>query len=151
MFDEIKREDEEDDYDEEIKQEDEEDADVDEFGRCMREEDKRKQKGLLATYKFRVCDNLLNIGPIADFAVGESFDGASASLAVLPIPLLSWPAFDHQSTPQEHESKRSVEIVTCSGVGRNGSLCVLQVAILHLVWRDALLTDLPFSMVSDPS
>lgn len=36
----------------------------------------------MASYKFRVSDSLVNIGPIADIAVGESFDTASASLLV---------------------------------------------------------------------
>lgn len=36
----------------------------------------------LKTYKFRVCDSLLNIGPISDFVVGESFDLASLSMSV---------------------------------------------------------------------
>jgi hypothetical protein len=55
---------------------------VDEFGRRIREEDRRRKKGLLSSYKFKVCDSLLNIGPITDFAIGESFDAASVSMAV---------------------------------------------------------------------
>jgi hypothetical protein len=57
---------------------------VDEFGRRIREEDRRRKKGLLTTYKFKVCDSLVNVGPITDFAIGESFDPASVSMAVRP-------------------------------------------------------------------
>ena len=37
---------------------------------------------LLSSYKFKVCDSLLNIGPIAEFAIGESLDSASVSMMV---------------------------------------------------------------------
>ena len=37
---------------------------------------------LLYSYKFKVCDSLLNIGPIAEFAIGESLDSASVSMMV---------------------------------------------------------------------
>jgi hypothetical protein len=84
LFDEIKKEeeDEDEDEDDEKEDEDEDEGGVDEFGRRVREEDRRKKKGLLATYKFKVCDSLVNIGPITDFAIGESFDPASVSMAV---------------------------------------------------------------------
>ncbi len=62
---------------------------MDEFGRRIREEDRRRKKGLLTTYKFKVCDSLINVGPITDFAIGESFDPASVSMAVRP-PSLAW-------------------------------------------------------------
>lgn len=117
LFDDIKKEEDNDDDDEdeeeeasgegEVKEEPDGEGEVDEFGRRIREEDRRKKKGLLTTYKFKVCDSLVNVGPITDFAIGESFDPASVSMA-------------------EQEGQRSVEIVTCSGQGKNGSLCVLQ-------------------------
>lgn len=88
LFDDIKKEEEEDD-EEDGNENSNEEAEVDEFGRRIREEDRIRKKGLLPTYKFKVCDNLLNIGPIADMAVGESFDAASVSLSVyLPSPRL---------------------------------------------------------------
>jgi hypothetical protein len=97
LFDEIKKEEEAEDEDDE-KEDDEDDEDdeggVDEFGRRVREEDrrqeKRKKKGQLATYKFKVCDSLVNIGPITDFAIGESFDPASVSMAVYTTSLFSF-------------------------------------------------------------
>jgi hypothetical protein len=145
LFDEIKKEeeDDEDDDDEDgtdgdgIKSERDGEGEVDEFGRRIREEDRRRKKGLLTSYKFKVCDSLLNIGPITDFAIGESFDAASVSMAVQPLPL-SHAVASRRAVPilrcaelgaaQEQEGQRSVEIVTCSGQGKNGSLCVLQVS-----------------------
>eukprot|EP00743_Colponemidia_sp_Colp-15_P008724 GILK01009501.1.p1 GENE.GILK01009501.1~~GILK01009501.1.p1 ORF type:complete len:1435 (-),score=334.89 GILK01009501.1:198-4025(-) len=60
------------------------------------------QKVVPVKYKLKVCDSIFNIGPIADLAVGESV------------------------TDQVTGAKKPLEIVTCSGHGKNGSLCVLQ-------------------------
>lgn len=60
----------------------------------------------LATYSFEVCDSILNIGPCANASMGE-------------------PAFlseEFQSNPEP-----DLEVVVCSGFGKNGALSVLQV------------------------
>uniref|UniRef100_A0A6Q2Y7M7 Cleavage and polyadenylation specificity factor subunit 1 n=1 Tax=Esox lucius TaxID=8010 RepID=A0A6Q2Y7M7_ESOLU len=62
----------------------------------------------LATYSFEVCDSILNIGPCAGASMGE-------------------PAFlseEFQSNPEP-----DLEIVVCSGYGKNGGLSVLQRSI----------------------
>uniref|UniRef100_A0A8C3UGI6 Cleavage and polyadenylation specificity factor subunit 1 n=1 Tax=Catharus ustulatus TaxID=91951 RepID=A0A8C3UGI6_CATUS len=62
----------------------------------------------LATYSFEVCDSILNIGPCANAAMGE-------------------PAFlseEFQNSPEP-----DLEIVLCSGYGKNGALTVLQRSI----------------------
>uniref|UniRef100_A0A8B9S4P0 Cleavage and polyadenylation specificity factor subunit 1 n=1 Tax=Apteryx owenii TaxID=8824 RepID=A0A8B9S4P0_APTOW len=62
----------------------------------------------LATYSFEVCDSILNIGPCANAAMGE-------------------PAFlseEFQNSPEP-----DLEIVLCSGYGKNGALSVLQKSI----------------------
>ncbi|CAG5883736.1 unnamed protein product [Menidia menidia] len=61
----------------------------------------------LATYSFEVCDSILNIGPCANASMGE-------------------PAFlseEFQSNPEP-----DLEVVVCSGYGKNGALSVLQVS-----------------------
>lgn len=55
---------------------------------------------------FQVCDSLLNIGPCGDVSMGE-------------------PAFlseEFSSNTQDPD----IELVTTSGYGKNGALCVLQ-------------------------
>ena len=59
-------------------------------------------------FKFSTCDSILNIGPISDLALGSSNTAASAQ-----------DYLDHAFQPE-------VEVVTCTGYGRNGALCVLQ-------------------------
>ncbi|XP_070796329.1 cleavage and polyadenylation specificity factor subunit 1 isoform X3 [Pituophis catenifer annectens] len=62
----------------------------------------------LTTYSFEVCDSILNIGPCANAAMGE-------------------PAFlseEFQNSPEP-----DLEIVVCSGYGKNGALSVLQKSI----------------------
>eukprot|EP00123_Amoebidium_parasiticum_P016813 comp23593_c0_seq1/m.40045 comp23593_c0_seq1/g.40045 ORF comp23593_c0_seq1/g.40045 comp23593_c0_seq1/m.40045 type:complete len:1411 (-) comp23593_c0_seq1:334-4566(-) len=87
---------------------------------------------------FKVCDSLLNIGPVRQLCLGE-------------------PAF----LSEEYISKErhDLEIVTCSGYGKNGSLCVLQRSIrpqvlstFNLGQNRAMWTlhDVP-SPVADPS
>ncbi|RVE54698.1 hypothetical protein evm_000819 [Chilo suppressalis] len=60
----------------------------------------------LTSYVFEVCDSLLNICPIGDVSMGE--------------PQLQAGGRD----PSEH-----MELVACSGRGKNGALCVLQRAL----------------------
>lgn len=62
----------------------------------------------LSSYSFEVCDSLLNIGPCGNVSMGE-------------------PAFlseEFNNTPNP-----DVELVTSSGYGKNGALCVLQRSI----------------------
>uniref|UniRef100_A0A8D0CIQ8 Cleavage and polyadenylation specificity factor subunit 1 n=1 Tax=Scleropages formosus TaxID=113540 RepID=A0A8D0CIQ8_SCLFO len=62
----------------------------------------------LATFSFEVCDSILNIGPCANASMGE-------------------PAFlseEFQSNPEP-----DLEVVVCSGYGKNGALSVLQRSI----------------------
>lgn len=62
----------------------------------------------LATYSFEVCDSMLNIGPCSSASMGE-------------------PAFlseEFQSNPEP-----DLEVVVCSGYGKNGALSVLQKSI----------------------
>ncbi|XP_062342830.1 cleavage and polyadenylation specificity factor subunit 1 [Osmerus eperlanus] len=62
----------------------------------------------LATYSFEVCDSILNIGPCANASMGE-------------------PAFlseEFQTNPEP-----DLEVVVCSGFGKNGALSVLQRSI----------------------
>lgn len=62
----------------------------------------------LATYSFEVCDSILNIGPCGNASMGE-------------------PAFlseEFQGNPEP-----DLEVVVCSGYGKNGALSVLQRSI----------------------
>lgn len=62
----------------------------------------------LATYSFEVCDSILNIGPCGNASMGE-------------------PAFlseEFQGNPEP-----DLEVVVCSGYGKNGALSVLQVSL----------------------
>lgn len=63
----------------------------------------------LTSYTFEVCDSVLNIAPIGYMAVGErSYD---------------------DEREDEKDRKPELEIVTSSGRGKNGALCVLQYSI----------------------
>ncbi|XP_028164475.1 cleavage and polyadenylation specificity factor subunit 1-like [Ostrinia furnacalis] len=68
----------------------------------------------LTSYVFEVCDSLLNICPIGDVSMGE--------------PQLQ------TAGDAETEAEPSIELVACSGRGKNGALTVLQRALRpHLV------------------
>lgn len=62
----------------------------------------------LSTYSFEVCDSILNIGPCAMASMGE-------------------PAF--LSEEFQNSTEPDLEIVLCSGYGKNGALSVLQKSI----------------------
>uniref|UniRef100_A0A8C5DIP8 Cleavage and polyadenylation specificity factor subunit 1 n=1 Tax=Gouania willdenowi TaxID=441366 RepID=A0A8C5DIP8_GOUWI len=62
----------------------------------------------LATYSFEVCDSILNIGPCNNASMGE-------------------PAF--LSEEFQSSSDPDLEVVVCSGYGKNGALSVLQRSI----------------------
>uniref|UniRef100_A0A1B6G369 Cleavage and polyadenylation specificity factor subunit 1 n=3 Tax=Proconiini TaxID=565685 RepID=A0A1B6G369_9HEMI len=59
----------------------------------------------LTSYSFEVCDSLLNIGPCGNISMGE--------------PAFLSEEFSNNTDPD-------VELVTTSGYGKNGALCVLQ-------------------------
>ncbi|CAG8532395.1 3944_t:CDS:10 [Paraglomus brasilianum] len=61
---------------------------------------------------FRVCDTLINVGPIVDMTVGEPTYGEG---------------------DMNHNVRKDVELVTCSGYGKTGSLCVFHRAIIPRV------------------
>lgn len=62
----------------------------------------------ITSYTFEVCDSLLNIGPCGNISMGE-------------------PAF--LSEEFLHNKSSDIELVTTSGYGKNGALCVLQRSI----------------------
>lgn len=62
----------------------------------------------ITSYIFEVCDSLLNVGPCGNISVGE-------------------PAF--LSEEFVSNSELDLELVTTSGFGKNGALCVLQRSI----------------------
>ncbi|XP_019876681.2 cleavage and polyadenylation specificity factor subunit 1 [Aethina tumida] len=69
----------------------------------------QKQASLqITSYVFEVCDSLLNIGPCGNVSLGE-------------------PAF--RSEEFNKLSEPDLELVTTSGYGKNGALCVLQKSI----------------------
>ncbi|XP_055533699.1 cleavage and polyadenylation specificity factor subunit 1 [Wyeomyia smithii] len=68
----------------------------------------------LTSYIFEVCDSILNIGPCAHMAVGERASEEEQ---------------DENKDIQYVPSKLDLEIVTSSGHGKNGALCVLQNSI----------------------
>ena len=64
----------------------------------------------IASYSFEVCDSLLNIGPCGQAAMGE-------------------PAFLSEELSSSTKADPDVELVTTSGHGKNGALCVLQQSV----------------------
>lgn len=72
----------------------------------------------LSSFNFEVCDSILNIGPIAQMCLGvqnvdEEGEEEGASEQLEP----------------EDVTKMDLEVVTSSGYGKNGTLCVLHSAI----------------------
>lgn len=65
----------------------------------------------LTSYIFEVCDTIVNIGPIAYMALGERAAEEEQ---------------DENNDVQFVSNKLELEIVTSSGHGKNGALCVLQ-------------------------
>lgn len=60
---------------------------------------------IILSFYLQVCDSLLNIGPCGNISMGE--------------PAFLSEEFSHNQDPD-------VELVTTSGYGKNGALCVLQ-------------------------
>ncbi|KAI9321430.1 CPSF A subunit region-domain-containing protein [Dichotomocladium elegans] len=71
------------------------------------QENENRGGGGLEEYDFRVCDTLLNTGPISDMAFGQ----------IEPV--------DDSKSPDIH-ALPSLELVSCSGYGANGALCAFQ-------------------------
>lgn len=67
----------------------------------------------LTSYTFEVCDSVLNIAPIGSMTIGERNTDDDRDLDQL----------------KELNAKPELEIVTSSGRGKNGALCVLQHSI----------------------
>jgi cleavage and polyadenylation specificity factor subunit 1 len=64
----------------------------------------------IGSYSFEVCDSLLNIGPCGNVSMGE-------------------PAFLSEEFAAAVKADPDVELVTTSGHGKNGALCVLQQSV----------------------
>lgn len=86
-------------------------------------------------YTFTVCDSLVNVGPIGDFVVGESFDQQSISIANA-IATTGNVANSGSTEPNKNHTTTAnisrqmyLNMVTCSGYGKNGALAVLQYGI----------------------
>lgn len=81
----------------------------------------------LSSYIFEVCDSLINFAPIGYMAVGEQAQ-----------------AEEHQDDDNENEkrdpSKMELEVVTSTGYGKNGALCVL-----HNTLRPKIITSFELS------
>lgn len=79
----------------------------------------------LTSYTFEVCDSLVNIAPIGSMTIGER--GVNEDE-------------ENKAEPFENSvEKPELEVVTSSGRGKNGALCVLQHSI-----KPVLLTSIPF-------
>ena len=64
----------------------------------------------IASYSFEVCDSLLNIGPCGNVSMGE-------------------PSFLSEEFAANAKADPDVELVSTSGHGKNGALCVLEQTI----------------------
>lgn len=67
----------------------------------------------LTSYNFEVCDSVLNLAPIGCMTVGERCNEDEVGI----------------DTCKDSNAKSELEIVTSSGHGKNGALCVLQNSI----------------------
>ncbi|EFA79463.1 CPSF domain-containing protein [Heterostelium album PN500] len=68
------------------------------------------KKNQLKSYRLNICDHITNIGPVSDLITGVSYDHASVS-------------------NDESFEQRSLELVACSGHGKNGALTILQYGV----------------------
>lgn len=79
----------------------------------------------MTSYTFEVCDSLVNIAPIGSMTIGER--GVDE---------------DDENKLEKFEDANQqpeLEVVTSSGRGKNGALCVLQHSI-----KPVMLTNIPF-------
>lgn len=88
----------------------------------------------LTNYQFEVCDTILNIGPISHLALGERC--MDDDLA----PNQTEEDIDMTMNGFSSGLKSDLELITSSGHGKNGALCVLQNSIkLHTITSFGLL------------
>lgn len=81
----------------------------------------------LTSFTFEVCDSVLNVGPITHMALGERCNDDEPDAAT-------------DQLPDAAVVRSDLEIVTSSGRGKNGALCVLQNSIkLHTITSFGLL------------
>lgn len=79
----------------------------------------------IASYNFEVCDSILNIGPCGHMAMGQ-------------------PAFLSDELQNSVKADPDVELVSTSGHGKNGALCVLQQTV-----RPQIVTTFELTGVND--
>lgn len=93
----------------------------------------------LTSFTFEVCDSVLNVGPITFMALGERSNEEDLEPEVA-------------ITDKNKVFKSDLEIVTSSGHGKNGALCVLQNSIkLHIITSFGLVGCLDVWTVFDES
>lgn len=78
---------------------------------------------VITSYNFEVCDSILNIGPCGHLAMGQPF-------------------FISEQLVNSAKADPDVEIVSTSGHGKNGALCVLQQTIRPNILSSFTLTDI---------
>jgi cleavage and polyadenylation specificity factor subunit 1 len=83
----------------------------------------------ITAYSFQVCDSLLNIGPCGQVAMGEPAFLSEEFAASSPDP--------------------DIELVTPSGHGKNGALCLLQKTVRPQVVTE-LVQELKLDMLGGP-
>lgn len=76
----------------------------------------------LTSFTFEVCDSVQNIAPVGFMTIGERV------------------AEDYVQPDNDAEPKIELEVVTSSGRGKNGALCVLQSTI-----KPQIITSFPLS------
>ena len=78
---------------------------------------------VITSYNFEVCDSILNIGPCGHLAMGQPF-------------------FISEQLVNSAKADPDVELVSTSGHGKNGALCVLQQTIRPNILSSFTLTDI---------
>ncbi|EGC35718.1 hypothetical protein DICPUDRAFT_32967 [Dictyostelium purpureum] len=85
----------------------------DEMDEVLDEEDElfKEKKNQLKSYQLGICDQILNVGPVGDMVIGQALN----------------PTYDLNTLPSDPAyMPRFLELVTCSGYGKNGSISILQ-------------------------
>ena len=80
------------------------DIDLEVYGTRM---DEISVTNTITSYNFEVCDSILNVGPCGHLAMGE-------------------PAYLSEELKANTKADPDIELVSTSGHGKNGALCVLQ-------------------------
>lgn len=83
------------------------DIDLEVYGSKLDDMNTAPTNAYVTSYSFEVCDSLLNVGPCSHVAMGE-------------------PAFLSEELTASTKADPDVELVSTSGHGKNGALCVLQ-------------------------